>query len=210
MMMNSSASPPARASDQMTLRETICRRPLFGVVFLFSILIFLAPATAQETNDENIGVLVVDMQRIQRDAAAAVNVREQSTAMRAELEAMVAERAKAISKEEAELAELRERLEPDEFRQRVREFEKKVFANRDFAQQGSTKLQAVRVQASNQLRRAIAPILAQLLRERRAQLMLDKSQVILSVDTLDVTDEALKRLDSALPTMRLAPLAPPE
>jgi len=169
-------------------------RPLFGVVFLFSILIFLAPATAQETNDENIGVLVVDMQRIQRDAAAAVNVREQSTAMRAELEAMVAERAKAISKEEAELAELRERLEPDEFRQRVREFEKKVFANRDFAQQGSTKLQAVRVQASNQLRRAIAPILAQLLRERRAQLMLDKSQVI----------------DSALPTMRLAPLTPPE
>jgi len=209
-MMNSSASPPARASDQMTLREKICWRPLFGVVFLFSILIFLAPATAQETNDENIGVLVVDMQRIQRDAAAAVNVREQSTAMRAELEAMVAERAKAISKEEAELAELRERLEPDEFRQRVREFEKKVFANRDFAQQGSTKLQAVRVQASNQLRRAIAPILAQLLRERRAQLMLDKSQVILSVDTLDVTDEALKRLDSALPTMRLAPLAPPE
>jgi len=209
-MMNSSASPPVRASDQMTLRETICRRPLFGVVSLFSILIFLAPATAQETNDENIGVLVVDMQRIQRDAAAAVNVREQSTAMRAELEAMVAERAKAISKEEAELAELRERLEPDEFRQRVREFEKKVFANRDFAQQGSTKLQAVRVQASNQLRRAIAPILAQLLRERRAQLMLDKSQVILSVDTLDVTDEALKRLDSALPTMRLAPLTPPE
>jgi len=40
--------------------------------------------------------------------------------------------------------------------------------------------------------------------------MLDKSQVILSVDTLDVTDEALKRLDSALPTMRLAPLTPPE
>ena len=40
--------------------------------------------------------------------------------------------------------------------------------------------------------------------------MLDKSQVILSSDTLDVTDEALKRLDAALPTMRLFPLKTPE
>jgi len=101
-------------------------------------------------------------------------------------------------------------LTASEFRARVREFEKKVFANRDFAQQGSEKLQAVRTQASNRLRREIAPILAQLMRERQAQLMLDKSQVILSADTLDVTDEALERLDAAMPTMRLAPLEPPE
>jgi len=93
-----------------------------------------------------------------------------------------------------------------EFRGRVRDFEKKVFANRDFAQQESAKLQAVLAQASNQLRREIAPILAQLLREREAKLMLDKSQVILSADTLDVTDEVLKRLDAAMPTMLLAPL----
>jgi len=210
MTTSSSASPLARASDPMTGTRMISRRLLAGAVFLFALLASHEQINAQEVARENIGVLVVDMQRIQRDAAAAKSVREQAATMRAELETTVGERARAISLEEAELAELRERLTASEFRARVREFEKKVFANRDFAQQESEKLQAVRTQASNRLRREIAPILAQLMRERQAQLMLDKSQVILSADTLDVTDEALERLDAAMPTMRLAPLEPPE
>jgi len=210
MTQNSSASPLARASDLMVALRMISRRLLTGAVFLFALSTLPEPTKAQEPARENIGILVVDMQRIQRDAAAAKSVREQSATMRAELEATVGERARAISLEEAELAELRERLTAAEFRARVREFEKKVFANRDFAQQGSAKLQTVRAQASNRLRREIAPILAQLLRERRAQLMLDKSQVILSADTLDVTDEALKRLDEAMPTMLLTPPPVPE
>lgn len=206
MMMNSSGSPLARASDLMSGRRMPPRRLLIGAVFLFSLCVFHVPVSAQETPDENIGILVVDMQRIQRDATAAASVREQSAKMRTALEKNIGERAQAISLEEAELAELRKRMTAAEFRERVREFEKKVFANRDLAQQESAKLQAVLAQASNRLRQKIAPILAQLLRERRAKLMLDKSQVILSADTLDVTDEVLKRLNTTVPSMLLAPL----
>ncbi len=204
--MSSSASRLARASDPMPTTGIQFRRLLMGAVFFVFLLALQLPASAQESPERNIGILVVDMQRIQRDAAAATSVREQSATMRAELEKTIGERAQAISLEEAELAELRERMTASEFRDRVREFEKKVFANRDFAQQESAKLQSVLAQASNRLRREIAPILAQLLREREAKLMLDKNQVILSSDTLDVTDEVLKRLDAAVPTMRLAPL----
>ena len=206
MMTNSSVSPLARASDLMPAMELQLRRLLMGAVFIVSLAVVLNPLSAQEQTDGNIGVLVVDMQRIQRDAAAATSVREQSAAMRADLEETIGERARAISVEEAELAELRERMTTAEFRERVREFEKKVFANRDFAQQESAKLQAVLAQASNRLRREIAPILAQLLQEREAKIMLDKSQVILSADTLDVTDEVLRRLNETVPSMRLVPL----
>ena len=205
MMTNSSVSPLARASDLMPAMELQLRRLLMGAVFIVSLAVVLNPLSAQEQTDGNIGVLVVDMQRIQRDAAAATSVREQSAAMRADLEETIGERARAISVEEAELAELRERMTTAEFRERVREFEKKVFANRDFAQQESAKLQAVLAQASNRLRREIAPILAQLLQEREAKIMLDKSQVILSADTLDVTDEVLRRLNETVPSMRLVP-----
>jgi outer membrane protein len=163
---------------------------------------------AQTSKD--IGILVVDMQRIQRDSSAAISVREQTAAMRTNLEKTIAERAREISSEEAELAELRQRLTTDEFRARVRNFEEKVFANRDFAQRESSKLQSLLAQASTRLRREIAPILAQLLREREAQLMLDSSQVILNAETLDVTDEVIQRLDEAMPTMILAPVPAPE
>ena len=210
MTTSSSASPPARASDLMLKLGMQFRRLLMGAVFFVSLSPLQAPVSAQESADGNIGILVVDMQRIQRDAAAAKSVRAQSAAKRAELEETIGERARATSVEEAELAELRERMTAAEFRERVREFEKKVLANRDFAQQESAKLQSVLAQASNRLRREIAPILAQLLRERQAKLMLDKSQVILSADTLDVTDEVLERLDAAMPIMNLAPLKAPE
>lgn len=207
MMMNSSASPLVRVSDQMNALITLQRRLLSRAVFLLLMLAPVSVVSAQESRPVgDIGVLVVDMQRIQRDAAAAKSVRAQSAAMRDKLKETIGERARAISLEETELAELRERMNAAEFRVRVRNFEERVFANRNFAQQESAKLQSILAKASTRLRREIAPILAQLLRERGAQLMLDKSQVLLNADTLDVTEEVLERLDAVIPTIDLVPL----
>ncbi len=197
MMTSSSGSARVRGSS--------FRGRLFLVAAL--LLAVAAPvnsATAQE--QVGIGILVVDMQRIQRDAAASASVRRQITELRSELEIIIAERSKAISDEEATLAEQRARLTADELRARVREFEKKVFANRDFAQREAGKLQVLQAQAQATLRRNIAPILAIVMQERNAQLMLDKSQVVLSAETLEVTDEVLTRLDEAMPNIVLAPL----
>lgn len=190
------------------MSTALVRRCLCGVTFFLVLLTLVPMASAQDERD--IGILVVDMQRIQRDAAAAIGVREQSAVLRVQLEKAIADRARAISEEEATLAEMRERLGADEFRERVREFEQKVFANRDFAQRESGKLQASLADANKRLRREIAPILAALLREREAQVMLDTSQVLLSSEALDVTDEVIKRLNDVLPTMILGPVTPGE
>lgn len=196
-MTSSSASAPVRVSE-------LLKRAALALALIIGCL----PAAAQQAVD--FGILVVDMQRVQRDSAAAISVREQSDALRTELEQIIADRAEAISTEEADLAERRGDLTEEEFRERVLAFEERVFANRDFAQRESGKLQTLMAQAGNTLRRRIAPILAEVMRERGAQLMLDTSQVVLSADTLDVTEEVLQRLDAALPTMVLAPTRIPE
>ena len=200
-MTSSSVSAQVRASNVL---GRLC------IIAALSLSAFLPPQFAAAQEEANIGVLVVDMQRIRRDAAAAVSVRRQINELRSELEIIIAQRSKAISAEEAALAEERVRLTADELRARVREFEKKVFANRDFAQQEAAKLQALQAQAQASLRRNIAPILALIMQERDAKLMLDKSQVVLSADSLEVTDEVLERLDSVMPTLVLAPLRPVE
>ena len=197
MMTNSSASRLAHASN------------LFGrllVVAALCVLIALPLRSpwAQGT-ENNTAVLIVDMQRIQREAAAAVSVRAQTATLRAELEKTIAARAKEISNEEAELAKLREGLSDSEFRARILAFEQKVFANRDFAQRESGNLQSQLAGASNRLRNRIAPILANIMRERGAQVMLDSSQVVLSADILDVTDEVIRRLNLAMPALVLEP-----
>jgi Skp family chaperone for outer membrane proteins len=200
-MKNSSASAPVRGSD-------LHGRFLKKIVLAFLLIITPLPAFAQA--EAAIGILVVDMQRVQRDSEAAISVREQSDALRAELEQIIAERAQKISAEEASLAKERADLSEEEFAQRVRDFEKRVFANRDFAQRESGKLQRLLAQAGNTLRRRIAPILTEIMRERQAQLMLDTSQVVLSADSLDVTEEVLQRLNAVLPTLVLAPARVPE
>ena len=200
MMTNSSASVRVRASNIVGWLSAL-------VALLVLFCAPLSSAVAQENSDD-IGILIVDLQRVQRDAAASISVRRQITDLRSELEIIVAQRSKAISDEEASLAEERERLSPDEFRSRVRDFDKKVFANRDFAQREAGKLQALQAQAQASIRRSIAPILSLIMKEREAKLLLDKSQVVLSLEALEVTDEVLARLDEAMPSLVLAPLRP--
>ena len=46
--------------------------------------------------------------------------------------------------------------------------------------------------------RAVVPVLGDLLVERKAVAILDKSAVILSLTAIDVTDEAIAKVDAAL------------
>jgi len=87
----------------------------------------------------------------------------------------------------------------NELRARAREFEKKVFAHRDFEQREAAKLQLIQARARAAIRGQIIPILADLMRERNAQIMLDKTQVVLSKESLDVTEIVIDRLNKAMP-----------
>ena len=201
MMMSSSGSPLVRASKA------------FGrLLSVVTLAVFTAlphgQVVAQE--DNNIGILVVDMQKVQRDAAASVSVTEQIAVLRSELGAAIAKRSEAINREETELAKERDKLTAEELRTLARQFERKVFAHRDFEQQETTKLQLLQAQARAAIRGRIIPILTSVMRERNAQIMLDKTQVVLSNEALDVTDEVLNRLNEALPTLILSPPRDPE
>ena len=191
MTPSSSASAPARASS---LRAAL----------LAALLALAAPTGAARAQDvPDPAVIVVDMERLQRDAAAARSIREQSDARRREIQAAMAEREAAIRAEETKLAEERENLDPAEFRQRVERFEAQVFETRAFARQETARLQAALTGASQQLRRRMLPILADVMRERRAQVLLDSGQVVLSIQGIDVTAEVIERVDAAVPAMTL-------
>lgn len=200
---NSSGSRQARGSD-------FSRRAWLAA--LFAGLAALAPVPAFAQQDGAVlrpVVLIVDMQRLQRDTAAAQNIREQSTKIRKAIDLAMAAREAKLREEEKELVALREELDPAAFDARTRDFEKRVFERRDFAQRETAKLQAALTDAGNRLRKQIAPILAEIMRERQAQVLLDSSQVVLSINQLEITEEVIRRLDKAVPTIPLS-MAPPQ
>jgi Skp family chaperone for outer membrane proteins len=58
--------------------------------------------------------------------------------------------------------------------------------------------------AGQKLDQALGPILQTIMRERGANLLLDRSAVILATIDVDVTATAIERLDRALPTLSVS------
>lgn len=56
--------------------------------------------------------------------------------------------------------------------------------------------------AMNTVRSALVEVVSQIAKERGVNLVIVKQQVIWNDDVIDITDESLARLDTALPTLR--------
>ena len=161
----------------------------------------VASVAAQDDAGEGVPILIVDMERIKSDTAAGRDMLAKRIDIRQRIQAGIAERTEALRLEEQNLASERDTLSPEKFRERVEAFEEQVFANRAFSERESRRLQLVLSRASALLRERATTVLAGIMRERGAEVLLDASQIVLSVDRLDITDEAILRLDEAMPEM---------
>jgi Skp family chaperone for outer membrane proteins len=101
-----------------------------------------------------------------------------------------------LTAEERELTELRDSLAPADFRARAEAFDEKVQRLR---REQDEKARAVG-QRSDDARRALLnaaqPILLQLMIESGAVAVLDRRSVLLSVESVDITDEAIQRVNA--------------
>ena len=168
-------------------------------------LLCAAPVAAQQQDAAPaVTVLVVDMQRIKSDTAAGRDMLNKTVEIRKRIQDAIAARAESLREEEQRLAEERDSLDPADFRERVRAFEQQVFANREFSERESRRLQLVLSRASGMLRERATLVLAAIMREREAELLLDATQIVLSADRLDITNEAIRRLDAVMPEMPIA------
>ena len=172
---------------------------LFCLVFASGVF-GAVPIRAQES-DTSYPVLIVDMQRIKTESAAGRDMLSKSAEIREIIRSELSEREEVLRLEEQKLAQERSSLEPQEFRDRVRAFETKVFETREFAEAENRRLQALLSKASALLRDQATTVLTVIMRERGAGVLLDATQIVLSIDNLDITNEAIERLNVTLPQM---------
>jgi len=176
-------------------------------VLALCVCLFLTPlpvaAQTDDDEDRRVPVLIVDMQRIKSETSAGRDMRSKTIEIRRRIQAGIAARSESLRAEERRLAEERESLDPEDFRRQVVSFEQQVFANREFSEQESRRLQGLLSRASALLREQATAVLAEIMRERKAEVMLDSTQIVLSVDRLDITDEAIRMLDRVLPEIPL-------
>lgn len=173
----------------------------FGSTLSLGVLLGL-PGTlcAQEVAVDAAGsaILVVDRERlftgsafgrasIAREQAAASALEAENSKIQAELVA-----------EEQDLTVLRKTLSAEEFTKRADAFDQKVQRIRAEQDAKARDLTKAREEDGKAFFSAVTPVFEQILKERRAAALLDKSVVILSVTTIDVTDAAIARIDEVL------------
>jgi Skp family chaperone for outer membrane proteins len=111
---------------------------------------------------------------------------------------------RALQNEERTLQQQVAILAPDVKQKRLEAFQAKARSLQGAAQRKDDQLKAGFAQARQTMEQTLGPILQQLVKERGANLVLDKQAVVFSnTSGFDITGEAINRLNQKLPSIKV-------
>lgn len=149
-------------------------------------------------------IAVIDSQRVNREAAALKNARQQLEQFRFNFQSEIAKEEEKLRAEEQEIARQRSVLSPEAFEQRRQAFQAKVVDLQKRIQERSQSLEKMLNGVREQVTIQVIEILKGLATERGFNMVLDRAQVQIFIgDSIDITPEVLKRLDQRLPTVKV-------
>ena len=150
-------------------------------------------------------VVVVDMTQIMRDAKAAKDVQ-------AQIETEMNAYSSQVSQQENGLKTLRDDLErqrtvlaPDVFNTKSQEYQQRYAALDRDVQTKRQEMQQSYSEAMTKVESAALQIVADVAKERKANMVVAKAALLYMDDALDVTPEVTRRLDEKLPSMAVVP-----
>jgi Skp family chaperone for outer membrane proteins len=153
-------------------------------------------------------ILVVDQDRLFTESAFGKATLERERVATRALEAENSKIEAGLIAEEQDLTTRRATLPAEEFAALASAFDDKVERIRFEQDTKARDLTRAREEDRQAFLRAAGPVLGELMGEKGAVAVLEKSSVILSLTTIDVTDDAIARVDAVLPPDTPPPAEP--
>lgn len=160
----------------------------------------IAEGTVETTAPRNVQspVLTLNQDAIFSKSALGQRIIAELERVRAALAAENRRIETELSAEEQALTEQRPSLPAAEFAQLASEFDARVQALRASQDRKSAALQDRLAAERQNFASQVGPVLVQIARERGALVILDSTVVLMSFDVVDVTNDAIARLDAAI------------
>ncbi len=196
----------------MAMRTPRYKLPLLGIALLSTALLAgvgLHHAAAQEVAAPAPRIIVIDRNVILRLSSAGQAMMGSVGTLSEQADTEFQSQAEQLQQEAQALQQQLAILAPDARQQRQEEFLIKQQALQDRVQQRQQRIQGGLAIAGQQLDQALQPILQDIMRERGANMVIDRSAVIFAAIDIDVTAAAIERLDEALPTLTVRLADPP-
>jgi Skp family chaperone for outer membrane proteins len=172
-------------------------------------------ALAQQPTDvpvagspQSLAIMVVDVQSLLQNSKAAKMVRQQIEAKRADYAKEISHQEETLRQERDALQRQQASLTPEQLNAKGREFQTKV---NDLDRDVQAKRQALErsnADALQKVQEVMVKIITDIAKERKVNLVFQRSDLVLFDQGFDVTDQVLQKLDEQMPTMNVTFVAP--
>ncbi len=174
-----------------------CRR--FAIAAVAAILALHPALRSVAADPQPPVIIVVDFQKIVRESAAAAAVQAQIDELRNAYQEEFGVIEGELRGIESQLTELRATLTDDEFVQRRRDFELQVTEAQRRAQYRRAAMDRALDDAMDRVQETLLEVIAGIAEQQGANLVINRTQLVLADQALDFTTEALAELNQQLP-----------
>lgn len=157
---------------------------------------------------QNLSVMVVDVQALLQNSKAAKMVRSQIEAKRNEYTKEISHQEEALRTERDALQRQQASMSQDTLNKKGREFQQKVNDLDRSVQSKRAALEKSNNEALTKIQQTMLKIIADIARQRRANLVLQRTDLVLFDQSFDVTDQVMQKLDEELPVVNVNFAAP--
>lgn len=160
-----------------------------------------APPAAPGAAPAGLSVLVVDVQSLLQNSKSAKMVRQQIEQKRAEYAKEISHQEEILRKERDALQRQQQQLSAEALNQKGREFQQKVNELDKSVQGKRQALEHSNAEALEKIQESMLKIITEIAKKRKANMVFQRSELVLFDQGFDVTDEVLQKLDEQLPTV---------
>jgi outer membrane protein len=195
---------------------SLTRAGIAPLAVLFALCGMLAQAEAQQTPPaapapaapSALTILVVDVQSLLQNSKSAKMVRQQIEQKRAEYAKEISHQEEVLRQERDTLQRQQASLSAEALNQKGRDFQQKVNELDRGVQAKRQALERSNADALEKIQEAMLKIITEISKDRKANLVFQRSELVLFDQGFDVTDEVLQKLDEQLPTLTVNFVAP--
>ncbi len=174
-----------------------------GAVAVLVLLAWLPSGSPALGQVEKARIAAIDVQRIYRESAAAKTFRREIDKQRAAVQDQFRAREKALLETDKELKRQRTILSSEIFAQKSQELAKQVAnLNRDIQNHNKT-LKDLLDRGIREVQKSLIDVVQEIAVERGLDLVITAGSVVLQNPQLDITEEAMARLNARLPVLSL-------
>jgi Skp family chaperone for outer membrane proteins len=146
---------------------------------------------------------VIDYQRVLREAKSAKSVSDQLEARRKLYQDQIAKEEQKLGDADKELAKQRGVLSPEALSAKREDLQKRAAELQKLVNDKRRQLGTVSSAALNEVRNAMLQVVGDLSSEHGFNIVLPSNTVLMFSPKVDLTDEVIKRLDQALPSVKV-------